>query len=136
MEYPWSSFYGTPWRIHGQYHRKSMGIHMGLSWSIPGGQYHGFSMDFWVVTMVLLYLLYRFSRYFPWSIHGISSGVFEYGHRKKHRYSRENLWCLVESPWDTMEYFCKGDMVLPFKDMHFSLFRQALQHQILQCFLF
>ena len=40
MEYQWSSSHGTPWRIHGQCHKKSMGI----PWTFHS-QFHGCTMD-------------------------------------------------------------------------------------------
>ena len=92
MEYPWSSSHRTPWRIHGQYHRKSMVIHMDshgntmeFSWSLRW-IFHGFlGLDhgFIISTMQKPWNTHGFSMYFPWSIHGISCGVFEYGHGKK-----------------------------------------------------
>ena len=102
-----SSSHGTPWRIHGQYHRKFMGIHMDIrgntmdySWSIPW--IVGIRSRFVKSTIKNPWNSHGFSMYFPWSIHGISSvffnpwdfhgqidGFSKYGHVVS---SMENLW--------------------------------------------
>ena len=59
-------------------HGESMISTIGIPW-IFHGQYHGVSMEFWNMAMLLLYLLWiihgKPMMYFPWLIHGISFGV-------------------------------------------------------------
>ena len=57
---------------------------MDFSWSIPW-IYHGYLIidhGFVISTMKNPWNSHGFSMYFPWSIEGISSWFFEYGHRK------------------------------------------------------
>ena len=71
--------------------KKSMGIYMDthgntmdFSWSVPWS-YHGYlTIDhgFAISTMINPWNSHGFFMYFPWSIDRISSGGFEYGHRK------------------------------------------------------
>ena len=84
MEYQWSSSHGAPWRIHGQCHKKIHGNTMDFSWSILW-IYHGYLIidhGFVISTMKNAWTCHGLSMYFPWSIDGISSWFFEYGHRK------------------------------------------------------
>ena len=111
--------HGTPWRIDGQYHRKSTGIPMDIhrntmncSWSIPWN-FHGileYGYAFVISTMDNPWKTHGFSMYFPWLIHGISSGVLSM--------AIEKTWVFHEKPMDfhsQYDGFLKYGHAVPWK---------------------
>ena len=104
-----------PMELHGE----SMISTIGMPW-IFHGQYHGVSMDFWNMAMLLLYLLWiihgKPMMYFPWLIHGISSGVLNIAIGK--------TWVFHEKPMDFQgqyDGFSKYGMLFHGKPMDLTM---------------